>query len=228
MATTNHPKNIASLITEKRSNQQVLSQAIKMLDGEIDVLKQEELEEWAAYFEEPRNNQELGNRKRKVELDDMVDYQDHLYDMEEKRLFYPEFEKYDVTFELPTRSVKNSYPKKRLVSKKAKARRAKRLPNRSRTHQHGDRDWDVQKSYEQDVLETMQQEIKDDKDYMEQELEEENNRLESIRIERYILESNRLKNNMLEDELAVPPRDCFCCICAECVYDEMEYEKSLV
>jgi hypothetical protein len=226
MATTNHSKNIASLITEKRSNQQV----IKVLDGEIYVLKQEDLEEWAAYFEEPRNNQERSHRKRKSELDDMVDYEDHLYDMEEKRLFYPEFEKYDVKVELPKRTVKNSYPKKTHMRKKAKACRAKRLPNRSRTHQHGERDWDVQKSYEQDVLETMQQEIKDDSDYMAQELEDENSRLESIRIERYKLESNRLSRYELEsqDEIAVPPKDCFCCICAECVYDEMEYEKSLV
>ena len=226
MAVTNQSKNIASLITEKCSNQQV----IKVLDGEIYVLKQEELEEWTAYFEEPRNNQELGRRKRKAELDDMLDYQDQLYDMEEKRLFYPEFEKYDVTVELPKRSVKNSYPKKRLMRKKAKACRAKRLPNRSRTHQHGERDWDVQKSYEQDVLETIQQEIKDDNDYMEQELEDEKNRLEGIRIERYRLESDRLGRDELEaqDELAVPPRDCFCCICAECVYDEVEYDKSLV
>jgi hypothetical protein len=111
-------------------------------------------------------------------LNYMVEYEDQLRDMEEKQLVYHEFEKYDVKVKLPKRTVKNCYPKKRL-SKKTKACRAKRSSNRSRTHQHGERDWDVQKTIEQDAFETMRQEIEDEKDYMKHEIEDENERVKS-------------------------------------------------
>ena len=112
-------------------------------------------------------------------LNYMVEYEDQLRDMVEKQLVNHEFEKYDVKVKLPKRTVKNCYPKKRLLSKKTKACRAKRSSNRSRTHQHGERDWDVQKTIEQDAFETMRQEIEDEKDYMKHEIEAENERVKS-------------------------------------------------
>ena len=112
-------------------------------------------------------------------LNYMVEYEDQLRDMVEKQLVNHEFEKYDVKVKLPKRTVKNCYPKKRLLSKKTKACRAKRSSNRSRTHQHGERDWDVQKTIEQDAFETMRQEIEDEKDDMKHEIEAENERVKS-------------------------------------------------
>lgn len=112
-------------------------------------------------------------------LNYMVEYEDQLRDMVEKQLVNHEFEKYDVKVKLPKRTVKNCYPKKRLLSKKTKACRAKRSSNRSRTHQHGERDWDVQKTIEQDAFDTMRQEIEDEKDYMKHEIEAENERVKS-------------------------------------------------
>ena len=113
------------------------------------------------------------------DLNDMVEYEDWVNDMDEKH--FPEFEKDDVKVVYPTRKVKNSYPKKRFLSKKTKASRAKRISKRSRTHQHGDRDWGVQITIEQDAVETMRQQIKDDDDDIKQEIEEEIDRLAYFR-----------------------------------------------
>lgn len=88
-----------------------------------------------------------------------------------------QFEKYDVNVKSPKRTVKNCYPKKRLLHKKThkktKVCRAKRSSHRSRTQQHGERDWDLQKTSEQDATQTMIRDIEDEEDYMRQQFEDE-------------------------------------------------------
>jgi len=88
-----------------------------------------------------------------------------------------QFEKYDVNVKSPKRTVKNCYPKKRLLHKKThkktKVCRAKRSSHRSRTQQHGERDWDLQKTSEQDATQTMIWDIEDEEDYMRQQFEDE-------------------------------------------------------
>jgi hypothetical protein len=57
-------------------------------------------------------------------IPEMLEYEDYIYhlyaDAEEKRLFYPEFERYDVTVTFPKRAVKKLYHKKKAMKRHGK------------------------------------------------------------------------------------------------------------